>query len=244
MNQKEIFYAIGGISDALITEADDSVKKVRHIRILRIAGLAAALIVLLGMTVFATSILFGGSRSIHSSSIPDYYSVPSRQTLEQDIGIQLNVINAFSNGYLFKSGHITHNRDYDENGNVFEQYKGLKCKYEHDGNRVSFYVDAAIAGNQMEHIETAEIYKGCELKYYAYTNKLVPGNYELTEQDKKDKESGKYVFSYGSDEIEIIEVQGVGWEHGELNCSFVVIDTNITKDELIQMVKEIIDYQK
>ena len=243
MNKTDLFRIMGDISDDLIVEADSSVKKVRRIRISKIVAIAAAIVALLGITVFASSVLVK-SRSGHTSIIPDYYSIPSPQTLQKDIGIQLNVIDAFSNGYSFKSGNITHNQDYDENGNVFEEYEGLQCIYAHDGNDIYLYVDASIAGNQMDDIETAETYKGCELKYYAYTNKLVPGNYELTEQDKKDRDSGKYVFSFGSSDIEIVEVQGLGVEYGGLSYSFSVIDNCLTKDELIQMAKEIIDYQE
>ena len=233
---------MGDISGDLIIEADNSVKKVRRIRASKIAAIAAAIVALLGFTVFASSVLVR-SRSGHTSVIPDYYSVPSRQTLQKDIGIQLNVVDTFSNGYSFKSGNISHNEDYDDGGNVFEEYEGLVCRYENDGNTVYLYVDASIAGNQMDDLETAETYKGCKLKYYSYTNKLVPGNYELTEQDKKDQRSGKYVFSFGSSEIEIIEVQGLGVEYGGLSYSFVSTDNGTTKEELIQMAKEVIDHQ-
>lgn len=242
MNKNDLFRIIGDISDDLIVEAGSSAKKVRRIRASKIAAIAAAIVALLGITVFASSVLVK-SRSGHTSIIPDYYSIPSRQTLQKDIGIQLNVVDTFSNGYSFKSGNITHNEDYDEDGNVFEKYDGLVCRYERGGNSVHLYVDSSIAGNQMDDIETAETYKGCELKYYSYTNKLVPGNYELTEQDKKDRDSGKYVFSFGSSEVEIIEVQGLGAEYGGLSYSFVSTDNGITKDELIQMAKEVIDNQ-
>ena len=242
MNKKDLFRVIGDISDDLIFEADGSVKKMRRIRLSYIVAIAAAIVALLGISVFASSVLVK-SRSGHTSIIPDYYSVPSRQTIQKDIGIQLNVVDTFSNGYSFKSGNITHNEDYDKDGNVFEQYDGLVCRYENEGNNIHLYVDSSIAGNLMDDIDTAEIYKGCELKYYAYTNKLVPGNYSLTEQDKKDRDSGKYVFSFGSSEIEIIEVQGLGFEYGGLSYSFVSTDNGTTKEELIQMAKEVIDYQ-
>ncbi len=212
MNKKDLFNAIGDISDDLIIEAGSSVKKVMRIRMSRVIALSAAIIVLFGLTVFAISVTLSG-RSSQLRIIPDYYSVPTRQMIERDIGIQLNVINTFSNGYLFKSGYITYNQDYDENGNVFEEYKGFHCEYEHDGSDLSFVVDAAAAGNQMEHIDTAGTYKGCGLKYYSYINKIVPGSYELTEQDEKDRESGRYVFSYGGNDVAVHNVQGLGWEY-------------------------------
>lgn len=233
---------MGDISDDLVLEASGSVKKMQRIRISKVIALAAAVLALFGISVFAASVIVS-SRSGHSSNIPDYYSVPTRQTLRRDIGIQLDVIDTFSNGYRFKSGHIMHNQDTDKDGHILEQYKGLNCIYAHDGDDVYLYVDASVSGNQLDDVETAEVYKDCELKYYAYANKIVPGDYVLTEQDKRDKEEGKYVFSYGSDSIELHEAQGLVWECGRLNYSFGVIDNGITKDELIQMAKEVIDHQ-
>lgn len=243
MKQKELFLAIGGISDQLIMEADGSEKKVRHTRVLRIAALTVVILTLLELTALAASMIIS-SRVIDSGNIPDYYSVPTRETLQRDIGIQFNVMDTFSNGYFFKSGQITQIQDNDEAGKVFEQYKGLQCEYKRGDNTFYLHVTASITGNQMEHIEITERYKDCEIQYYAYTNKIVPGNYEFTEQDKQDKESGKYVFTYGGDTIEIQEVQGVGFEYGGLSYHLNAIGNNITKDELIQMAKEIIDYQE
>lgn len=243
MNRNNVFNAIAGISDDLIIEAADSAKRARRIRISKAVVLAAAVSTLLGMTVFASSVLVK-SRSSSSSNIPDYYDVPSQKQLQRDIGINPHVIEQFSNGYAFKSGHISENEDYGEDGSVVESYKSLYCKYWHGDDCLSLFIDGSMAGIQMESAEMAETYKKSDIKYSAYTNKIVPGNYRLTEQDKEDQASGKYVFSFGSNEIEIHDVQVLGWEYGGLSYSMCVIDSDITKAELIQMAREIIDYQK
>ena len=243
MNRKTLFHIIGEISDDLIIEAGNPVKKVRRIRISRAAGLAAALIILLGLTAFASSIIVK-SRSSTSTNTPDYNTVPSQHTLQKDIGIAPCILEQFSNGYLFKTGFIVKNEDYDEFDKVFEKYKSLSCEYLRDSNQLTLHVDGSISGIQMDDSETAEIYKKSRIKYSTYMNKLVPGNYQLTEQDKKDKASGKYVFSFGGDEIEINEVQILGWEYDGLSYTICAINNSITKNELIQMAKEIIDCQK
>lgn len=242
MNKKFLFQAVGGIDNDLIIEAGNAARKVRRIRISKITAFAAALVLLLSLTAWASSVILG-SRSIHSSNIPDYYNAPSPKTLQNDIGIAPKIIESFSNGYSFESGVISENEDYDADGSVFESYKGFSCKYKNGGSSIFMHVDAAALGNQMDDNETAAKYKGAEIKYHAYTNKLVPGNYELTEQDRADERSGKYVFSYGSSEVEIIEVQILGWEYNELNYTLCAMDSLITKDGLVQMAKEMIDFQ-
>ena len=99
MNGKDLFNAIGDISDDLILEASNPAKKMRRVRMSRAAVIAAAVIMLFGITVYAASVIYGGI-SGHSSNIPTYYSVPTREALGRDIGIELNVVDVFSSGCL------------------------------------------------------------------------------------------------------------------------------------------------
>lgn len=243
MNQTDLFHIIGDISDDLIIEAGGPVKKVRRKRVSKTAALAAAIIVMLVLTAFASGVMIK-SGSVSSTNIPDYDSVPTQQKLQEDIGIAPCIIERFSNGYVFEEGVIGKNKDFDENGRIVAQYKSLYCEYKRDNSGVTLCIDGSVKGIQMEDAEIAEIYKNSDIKYHAYTNKLVPGDYQLTKQDKADEASGKYVFSYGSNEVEMIEVQILGWEYNGLNYTFCARDNTITKGELVQMAKEIIDLQE
>lgn len=242
MSKKELFETISMIDDDLISEAGDASKKIKRIRISKIAVIAAALVIVLGITSFAATILLGG-RSGHSYNIPSYYSVPDETALLKDIGIAPKIIPAFSSGFTFDSGYIVDNEDYDTEGNVFETYKGLQCKYKKGEYTIELYIDGAIAGIQLKDVEPTAAYKGSSLLYYSYANKLVPPNYKMTEQDKKDKASGKYVFSYGSPDVKITDVQGLAWEYAGLNYELLAVDIPMTKEELAQMAREMIDLQ-
>lgn len=243
MNKKELYKTIGLIDDDLITEAENSVKLVKHLKISKIAAVAAAAVMLLSLSVWSANVLIT-SRGAQSSNIPTYNSVPTAETLQDDIGISPKILNNFSNGYTFDSGYIVENEDYSEDGRIFESYKSLNCHYKRNEDMISLDIDKSTAGNQSNHSDTAETYKGSDIKYFAYTNKLVPGDYQLTEQDKKDEKSGKYIFSYGSAEIKISDVQILSFEYNGLNYSICAADSELTKDELINMAKEIIDAQE
>ncbi len=242
MNGKKVFQIIGMIDDDLIVEASGAVKKVRRMRLTKVIALAAALVLLAGLTVWAAGVIIRG-RSSSVRSIPDYYSVPSAEALMQDVGIAPNIPEGFANGFVFSGGYIVENEDYGEDGSVLESYKSISCDYEKDGELISLHVDASIAGNQMNHCETAKTYKNSEIKYSAYKNKIVPGSYQLTEQDKKDKKDGKYVFSYGSEKVETYSVQVMAWEYEGLNYSLCAMDSSITKAGLADMAAELIDCQ-
>ena len=51
MNKKELYKTIGLIDDDLITEAENSVKLVKHLKISKIAAVAAAAVMLLSLSV-------------------------------------------------------------------------------------------------------------------------------------------------------------------------------------------------
>ncbi len=238
MNEKELLRAVGGISDDLILEASGEVKKVRRVRLTALV-LAAALVVLTSLTALAAGVVLS-RRSSHVYHKPHYTSLPSAETLMRDIGIAPQLPDRFSNGYAFSQGNIAQNEDYVEDGVLFESYQSIGCHYEKDGDNIALLVDGAAAGNQMESDKTAAVYRGSEIKYTDYLNKLVPPDYQLTEQER---EGCDYVISYGSAEIKLCRVQLLGWEYGGLNYIFCAIDSSLDEQALVQMAKEIMDLQ-
>ena len=242
MTREQLFLAVGDLPDEMIAEAEHPAAQLRRARSWRTAAIAAAVMALLCATAFASGIIYTAWGSGHSY-FPDYTGIPSRQTLQRDIGFATDVVEAFSNGYRYKSGYIVRNRAYGADGKVAMRYPGLHCYYAKDGARVDLDIEEDFGGFD-EDIETAEVYAGCELKYDAYLNKFVPADYRLTEQDKLDEASGKYVFSYGNPTVEIDAVQLVLWRDAGLNYTICVMDSELGRDELIQMAKEIIDNQE
>lgn len=221
-------------------EAGNAAQKVRWIKLRKTIAIVVAATMILGITAYAATVILNG-RSSHSYNIPSYYSVPDAQTLQSDIGFAPKIVTGFSNGYRYKSGHIVNSEDYAEDGSVFERYKGLSCVYTNGTDNVHFYADMAAAGIQLQPPETADVYKGCDLLYYSYTNKLVPPNYEMTPRDKEDEQSGRLVFSWGSSEVKLSEVQSLAWEYNGINYVLNVSDSPVSKEELLQMAREIID---
>ncbi len=238
MNRHDLFNAVGEISGDIIAEAGER-HRARRVSPIKITAIAAALTIAFGITAFAAVMVV--SRSSHSSNIPDYYDLPTAETLKNDVGIAPSFPEEFQNGYRFKSGHITYSED--ANGETVESYKGIDCVYEKDGDEISVFADAAKAGVGMDDCETAEVYNGAEIKYIEYMNKLVPPDYEMTDRDKKDEESGAIVFSYGSPEVKISRMQSIGFEYGGLNYSISAADSPLTREDLVQTAKEIIDMQ-
>lgn len=245
MNEKDLYKIIGEISDDLILEAYDSSVKVRRIRVWKIAAAAAVLVVIFGVSVWAVSGFMRGSIAI-SDGTPDYVSVPSQETLHHDIGITPKIIEKFSNGYSFKDASIANSEDVDENGNSINFYKELSCDYYNGKNKISLHVFPASSSEISENMEVIDVFNGSEINYKSYTAKIVPNGYGLSEQDKMDEMSGKYVFSYGSENIEILRIQCIRWECGGIDYMLMEMngDDKISKEELAGMAQEMISFQE
>ena len=205
----------------------------------KISLIVIAATLALGITVFATSGIvstwFGSS-----SSTPDYKSLPTAEQVTKDIGYEPVLIDTFENGYAFKDGNIVKNNLKDENGNSVEKFKSVSFDYKKDGDTVIFAQDKVkskidISGDVVKNV------KGTDIYYYDYTNKLVPPDYKLTDDDKKAEENGELIFSYGSSKVEIKEVQSVTWVKDEMQYQLLQIDGKLTSDELVKMAEEILN---
>lgn len=205
----------------------------------KISLIAIAATLVLGIAVFAASGIISTWYS-SSSSEPEYKSLPTKQQCIEDIGYAPMLIEAFGNGYSFDNGSIVNNALADETGNVAEKFKSVTFRYEKDGDEVIFSQDKvnSILEKNGEVITTVD---GVDVYYYSYTNKLVPGNYKMTEEDEKAEENGELVFSYGMDEVSIVEVQSVSWFKDGMYYQLMQIDGDLSADELAGMATEIIE---
>ena len=176
-----------------------------------------------------------------TSTKPDYTTIPVTETLNKNVGFSPKIVEQFSNGYTFKGGHNGKNKYVDEENGTEEKYKSFMADYEKDGDKVMLRADTYADSHKDQGNSEISDYNGIAIAYISYVNKVVPADYQQTEQDMKDEESGKYVFSYGAEKVEISQVQGVEWEQDGIYYNITAIDSPLDKQGLIDMAKEVID---
>lgn len=204
----------------------------------KISVIAAVAVLALGTTVFAASGIISKWYS-SSSSDPEYKSLPTAQQVKKDIGYDAVLISEFENGYAFKDGSIVNNDLADEDGNSVEKFKSVSFDYEKNGDTVIFSQDKFnskidMDGNVIKTVDGTDIY------YYSYTNKIVPADYKMTDEDKKAEADGKLVFSSGSSDVQISEVQSVTWVKDNIQYQLMQMDGALSRDELAEMAEEVI----
>lgn len=205
----------------------------------KLAIIAIAATLVLGSAVFASG-FFAKRWQSTSSYEPSYTTLPSKDEVKKDVGYDVVLTDCFENGYAFKSGRVIDNNITDESGNSMEKYKSVSFTYEKDNDKLYFSQEKFSADTEMSGNVISTI-KGTDIYYFSYTNKLVPSNYELTEADKKAKESGELVFSYGSSNVELKKVQSISFEKDGHFYQLMQIDGKLSKNELANMAKEIIE---
>lgn len=70
--------------------------------------------------------------------------------------------------------------------------------------------------------------------------RIVPADYELTDADKAAKANGDLVFSYGSAEVELNEIQSATFVKDGMQYQLLQINGKLSGDELVKMAEELV----
>lgn len=201
----------------------------------------------------AACCLLLGTVSIASSGIISYTTVHSwafgerdfskLEKLEEKAGFSVKAVEQFQNGYQFSDMSIDHNADHDENGNVIGQYKGIDFSYKKQGEDM-LYMNTQLAETAYEEMErepdVVQVIENIEVKYYLDTYKWVPGDYELTDEDKKNMEKDNYFISMGASEVSENQVSGVSWIQDGIYYHIGNVYGKTEPDILFKMAEELI----
>lgn len=207
----------------------------------RISLIAAAAVLTLGVTVFASS----GIRTIWfstSSANPQYHTLPTSQQVIKDVGYTPVLIDSFQNGYTFKEGTVVNNKLKADDGHVTDKFKSLSFCYEKSGDELTFS-QIKVPSNLSSSGTIVSNINGIDLYYSNYIYKLVPNDYVLTSEEEIAQKNGSLVFGYDSSDIdiEISRVQQLTWIKDGISYQFTQSDGNLSMNELMDMAKECIE---
>lgn len=143
----------------------------------------AAICVLGSMTAFGVGKITGITS--HSSRYDEVHTYEQALELQKKHGPAVHFPEEFSNGYTFSAAVTKYYETTDDNGNKVGTGSNLSVTYAKDGNEnVTFSAETDL-GESDDPTEEKTLDDGTTLRFYKTTNKFVPVNYELTEEDKK-----------------------------------------------------------
>lgn len=200
---------------------------------------AAAVVAAFGVTAIA-AMKAAGIES-HTDLRDAVYSVSEIQELSDDEDFGVKYIDEFSNGYKFEVGYPSVGKATDADGNTIKEYTSFAVEYKNGDSEIVFFTEPnADVVDMPTDCETVDV-DGTTVYTMEDKYKFVPPDYEMTEQDKEDEASGKYIFSYGTEEVEIQNVKQVMWKEGSVICTILEQTGTLDMDELVSMAEEVMN---
>ena len=198
----------------------------------------AAICVFGSMTAFAIGKIVGITS--HTDVRDKVHTYEQALELQKENGLMVDFPEKFSNGYTFKSAVPVSYETEDKDGNKLGNGTQLSVTYGKDGMEdVTFSAEVGTYGELTPAaVKTCE--DGTELRFYKMTNKFVPADYKITEEDKKAQEDGNFNLAYGSDKIEVMTSCTVEWNMAGQGYSLFKFGEDLGADEMFVMAEEII----
>lgn len=214
----------------------------------RKVALAAAVIVAIGsITCYATGKMTG--LMVGSSHLTEVSEYSGLAAAEEKAGFETGMPETFSSGYVFKNVNTGDGTAVDAEGNGIPgtEYVDVFMTYEKDGSEIAASIMPELKGEPAEDpeakapeaSETREI-GGITVSYYETTMKVVPPDYELTEQDKKDMENPNFTISYGSDQVYVQKVRSADWKADGKVYNLLDMEGTVDAETLFSMAQDVI----
>lgn len=196
-------------------------------RMKKLVAVAAALC-LICMTCYA-AVEIGNYESHSTVDIAEYNQL---SLAEKEAGFEFKRVESFSNGFKFIVGGVNESSKNDKDGNPIVEAKGVSVAYANDAGK-----------NVMLRVEQKSFYEQADgvvpAGYSSDTYKFVPPDYQLTDEDKRMMEEGDFFVSYGSDEVELVEMESYYWEDGGQVYGLLACGCSLGEESLAAMAREI-----
>ena len=261
MKRETISLALNSLDDRHITDTavfsperiQRSPERIVYMKRKRIVtfALAAALMLVLGISAFA---IWGIPRFTGTHPMPktaEYTSLSALPEIEKDVGYPVTVPEHFSNGYAFSMLRVDGEAVFGECYEVLKEYYSVHVTYTRNGAPdLSLSLSPVL---ELESSSEAPVRTPSEQRTVSGVTvdlnrdhyKVVPEDYEKTEDDLAQEAAGHYYISFGSEQIEEREVASAEFKLD--NVSYTLMDMaakETSLDTLAQMAGEIIEEAK
>jgi len=206
--------------------------------------LVAAAMCLCGTMVAMAAGKITGYSSGHSPADPEFASFADMEHAEEKTGFPVKAVERFDNGYQFSRGYLINVNAHDDTGQVVDTFPEVMAWYEKDGAQITLSVekdradrDDSTMGNPVQ-IPCGDITLTYKVDHY----KMVPPDYQLTEEDQRAMDAEELYVSYGSQEIELVDFHSVSWVDGGVRYLLMCHGEDaLGQEELVKMSQQVID---
>lgn len=190
---------------------------------------AAAAVCALSVTCYAAAQLGG----VEAHSRNDITKFADLEKAEKTLDMDAKYVESFQNGFSFVRGGTGESQGFDEEGNPMgKTYHMLSIDYQNTaGDDVVLMIEDGSAYAD----SGQEVADG----YTEQTYLLVPPDYTLTAEEQAKKDSGEWVVSYGSAEVELQQMENYSWQEDGIYYSLTASDCGLGEAAMADMAAEI-----
>jgi hypothetical protein len=210
-------------------------------------------VIIAGMLIIATSVTCVAATNLSgifgsTSLLTEIKTFPSKDKVKERVDFTPKYVESFKNGFKFNTFNDSNEEVRDEKGTAFEKYKSADFEYKKEGSKkdqsLAMYakkIDQKHFDENTSNNTSSVEYNGIKIEYTSSQYKSVPEGYKPTDEEKELENKGLLEIGYGSDEIEVSQTQSVMWyEEGISYCISNMDYTELSKDDMINMAKEVI----
>lgn len=259
MNREHAFETLSELDDRFIAEAiryvpgdsltpPERIVQVKKRKIFAIA-LAATLILALGAAAYALSGIprFTGTHRMPKTA--EYDTLEKLSKIEKDVGYPVTAPTQFSNGYVFSKLSVDGEAVYGDGNEVLKEYYGVHVTYtKADEQDIILNLTPVLeleGGGEAPEPSERRTVDGVTVNLSLDHYKVVPDNYEQTEDDLARKAAGHYYISWGSDETMEYDMAFADFVMDGVNYTLMdMYASDNSFGTLAQMAKEIINTAK
>lgn len=202
------------VSEGLKSRIDEVISKkqeensMKHLSAKKMCiGVAAACLLISGITVFAG----GASYFVSSSGFePQYTDYQDMSKVEQKLGYAVDSVEQFANGYVFDGVSVESIDAYTEETGKTYSVPMIDIRYRKDGKVIDLSAnkkaESVVDGMTSKEPDAVRTCGDITLRCDEYTDKMVPDSYELTEEDKINEQRDDYNIIYRS--VTVVQEDG------------------------------------
>lgn len=225
--------------DEKILEMEREARHMKHVSVKKLViGVAVGCLLVSGGVFAAGRAVSLTSHYDHRNDIRDYGRLSE---VEQKLGYTVDAVEKFANGYRFDHMELVDVRGRDMGGSEVYTFQSLDIIYKKSGeSSLSLCVEKPVEMPVQGAADATRVCGDVTLYYDTLTNKRVPPDYVLTEEDKAGEARGDFYISVGSQEVEIHQNQTVTWDKDGVHYLLLGFDLSLNAEEMLDMAEEII----
>lgn len=200
----------------------------------KIVACVAIAVALVGGTAFAYTVV---TKEGHSTKRVEDYDKVAKEKKEVYIPKKL------SNGYQFIDAGTQEGERGAEFTSMTVMYteKGDIEEVRKNGGDSAIYLNVYADKNAMDDMKNSKTItkNGVDFEIAYTTNKYVPNDYQLTEEDIENQKRDDYFIAYGTENVEVHNTIEVKWEVGGYGYSLLTWNEEVSEEELIESAVKI-----